>query len=86
MLLELGITTSAVPRGARHRSRIPNYRYSQLEGLPVGSGPVESIIKQIDTRLQVTGAKWKSENIPKILALRRSYLNQQLTLNSLSRG
>jgi hypothetical protein len=69
-----------------HRSRIVNYGYYQLEGLPIGSGPVESWIKQIDSRIQITGASWKSENIPRILALRSSYLNSQLGLHSLSSG
>lgn len=71
---------------AGHRSRIPNYRYYQMEGLPIGSGPVESLIKQIDARIQVTGAQWKPENVSQLLSLRCSYLNQQLTLHSLARG
>ncbi len=70
----------------RHRRRIVNYSYYQQEGLPIGSGPVESFIKQIDARLQVTGAQWKSENVPQMLALRCAYLNNQLNLNSLSSG
>lgn len=71
---------------AGHRCRIPNYHYYQLEGLPIGSGPVESLIKQIDARIQVTGAQWKADNISQILALRCSYLNQQLHLHSLARA
>lgn len=71
---------------AGHRSRIPNYHYYQMEGLPIGSGPVESLIKQIDSRIQVTGAQWKPDNVSQILALRCSYLNQQLNLHSLARG
>ena len=71
---------------AGHRCRIPNYQYYQMEGLPIGSGPVESLIKQIDQRLQVTGAQWKSDNVSSILALRCSYLNEQLSLHSLARG
>lgn len=70
----------------RHRTRIVNYSYYQQEGLPIGSGPVESLIKQIDARVQVTGAQWKPENVPQILALRCAYLNNQLGFNSLSSG
>lgn len=61
-----------------HRHRIPNYRYYQMEGLPISSGPVESWIKQIDARIQITGARWKSERVPQILALRCAYLNGTL--------
>lgn len=64
-----------------HRSRIPNYRYYQMEGLPISSSPVESWIKQIDERIQITGARWKPERVPQILALRCAYLNG--TLDSL---
>jgi len=69
-----------------HRSRIVNYSYYQQEGLPIGSGAVESLIKQIDARVQVTGAQWKAENVPQMLALRCAYLNHQLDLYSLSSG
>ncbi|NMF86832.1 ISKra4 family transposase, partial [Nodosilinea sp. P-1105] len=65
-----------------HRSRIPNYRYYQMEGLPIGSGPVESWIKQIDERVQITGARWKPERVPQILALRCAYLSGRLDLFS----
>lgn len=51
-----------------HRARIPNYRYYQMEGFPISSSPVESWIKQIDERLQITGARWKSERVPQMLA------------------
>ena len=61
-----------------HRSRVPNYRYYQMEGLPISSTPVESWIKQIDERLQVTGARWKPQRVPQMLALRSAYLNGDL--------
>lgn len=69
-----------------HRSRIVNYAYYQAEGLPIGSGPVESLIKQLDARVQITGASWQSDNVSRILALRCSYLNSQLGLHSLASG
>jgi hypothetical protein len=69
-----------------HRTRIPNYHYYQLEGIPIGSGSVESLIKQIDARIQLTGAQWQAESVPQILALRCAYLNDQLHLHSLNSG
>jgi hypothetical protein len=64
-----------------HRSRIPNYRYYRMEGLPISSGPVESWIKQIDERIQITGARWKPERVPQILALRCADLNANLNFS-----
>lgn len=69
-----------------HAGRIPNYRYYQMEGLPIGSGPVESWVKQIDARLQVTGAQWKEETLPQMLKLRAAYLNHQLDYFSSASG
>ena len=66
----------------RHTGRIPNYRYYQMEGLPIGSGPVESLVKQIDARLQITGAQWNTESLPQVLRLRCAYLNEQLDVIS----
>lgn len=66
----------------RHTGRIPNYRYYQMEGLPIGSGPVESLVKQIDARLQVAGAQWNTESLPQVLRLRCAYLNEQLDVIS----
>ena len=66
----------------RHTGRIPNYRYYQMEGLPIGSGPVESLVKQIDARLQLAGAQWNTENLPQVLKLRCAYLNEQLDVIS----
>ena len=66
----------------RHTGRIPNYRYYQMEGLPIGSGPVESLVKQIDARLQLPGAQWKTESLAQVLKLRCAYLNEQLDVIS----
>jgi hypothetical protein len=59
----------------KHRERIPNYSQYQQMGIPIGSGSVESTIKQIGTRLKITGAIWKPENVPAILRLRCAYLD-----------
>ena len=63
----------------KHRHRLVNYMYFQAEQLSsVGSGAVESAVKQIDKRMQVVGAQWKYENLPQMLQLRCAYLNGQL--------
>ena len=60
----------------KHRHRIVNYEYYQAEGLySIGSGAVESAIKQIGRRVQLSGAQWNRENIPQVLAHRCAYLN-----------
>lgn len=63
----------------RHRDRIPNYRYYQEEGWPIGSGDVESWVKQINQRTKIAGASWKAERIPQVLAHRCAYLNGRLS-------
>ena len=60
----------------KHQHRIVNYEYFQAEGLySIGSGAVESAIKQIGRRLQLSGAQWNRENVPQVLAHRCAYLN-----------
>ena len=60
----------------KHRHRIINYEYFQAEQIcSIGSGAVESGVKQIDQRLQKTGAQWKEENVNRMLQLRCAYLN-----------
>ena len=59
-----------------HQQRIVNYDYFQAEDLcPIGSGAVESAIKQINRRIQLSGAQWNRENVPQVLAHRCAYLN-----------
>jgi hypothetical protein len=63
----------------KHQPRIPNYDYYAAEALcSVGSGAVESLVKQIDQRLQLVGSRWKPEHVPKVLAQRCAYLNEEL--------
>jgi hypothetical protein len=65
----------------KHRHRIINYDYYQAEGIcSIGSGAVESAIKQIDRRVQISGAQWKPENVPQVLAHRTAYLNGLFSL------
>ncbi len=64
----------------KHRQRIVDYQLYQQVGIEVGSGSVESKIKQIGHRVKLTGAQWKQENVPKILHLRCAYLNGDISL------
>ena len=65
----------------KHRHRIVNYEYFQVEQIcSIGSGAVESAVKQIDRRLQISGAQWKQENVPQVLAHRCAYLNGLITV------
>ena len=64
-----------------HSARIVNYKYYQAEQLTsIGSGAVESAIKQIDLRLKLAGAQWNSNNVNQMLQLRCAYLNGQLAI------
>ncbi len=60
---------------AKHRHRILNYSYYQAEGISIGSGAVESTIKQISRRVKISGAQWKEHNVPQVLRHRCAYLN-----------
>lgn len=63
-----------------HRSRIVNYAYFQAEGISIGSGTIESTVKQIGARIKLSGAQWKSENVPQVLRHRCAYLNGQFSI------
>ncbi len=59
----------------KHRPRIPNYHYLKLEGFTIGSGSVESGIKQIGRRIKISGAQWDAKNVDQVLKHRCAYLN-----------
>lgn len=62
-----------------HRHRIVNYDYYQTEGIcSIGSGAVESTIKQIHRRLKISGARWDESNVSQVLKHRCAYLKAQL--------
>jgi hypothetical protein len=63
----------------KHRHRIVNYGYFQAEGISIGSGSVESTVKQIGARLKLSGAQWESTNVPQVLRHRCAYLNGQFS-------
>lgn len=65
----------------KHHHRIVNYAYYQAEDIcSIGSGAVESAIKQIDRRLQISGTQWNAENVPQVLAHRTAYINDLFSL------
>ena len=68
------------------RVEFPTTVIIQMEDLPIGSGPVESLVKQIDARLQLVGVQWNTESLPQMLKLRCAYLNEQLDVISSVRG
>lgn len=62
-----------------HHQRLIHYQQFQAEQLgSIGSGAVESAVKQIDRRLKLSGAQWKRENVNQMLRLRCAYLNRTL--------
>jgi hypothetical protein len=48
--------------------------------ISIGSGAVESAVKQIDRRLKLSGAQWNLHSVHKMLRLRCAYLNGQLAI------
>lgn len=60
---------------SKHRHRIVNYRYYQAEGISIGSGTIESLIKQIGRRVKISGAQWSPNNVQQVLLHRCAYLN-----------
>jgi hypothetical protein len=64
-----------------HENRIINYHYYSWQKIcSIGSGAVESAVKQIGHRVKLTGAQWKKETVNNILQLRSAYLNGQLAI------
>ena len=60
---------------SQHRHRIVNYSYYQAEGISIGSGEIESTVKQIGRRVKISGAQWHEDNVPQVLWQRCAYLN-----------
>jgi hypothetical protein len=76
---QLASATKFVVYLNKHRDRIPNYAYLQLEGYTIGSGAVESAVKQISRRLKISGAQWDAKNVDQVLKQRCAYLNGQFS-------
>lgn len=70
----------------KHSQRIPDYQQYQNLGIAIGSGDVESRIKQVGARVKLSGARWHRRNVSRILRLRCAYLNRSplLSVNVLS--
>lgn len=64
----------------KHRHRSVNYSYFQAEGISIGSGTIESTVKQIGARIKLSGAQWKAQNVPQVLLHRCAYLNGQFSI------
>lgn len=65
----------------KHRHRIVNYeQLSQGKVCSIGSGAVESTVKQIARRLKISGAQWLAKNVNQMLKLRCAYLNEILSV------
>lgn len=66
---------------SKHQTRIVNYHYYQAEQLcSIGSGAVESAIKQIGARIKISGAQWNIDSVNHILSVRCAYLNGLLAI------
>lgn len=63
----------------KHHPRIPNDHYLQLEGFTIGSGTVESGIKQIGRRIKISGAQWDAKNVDQVVKHRCADLNGQFS-------
>ncbi len=72
-------TTNFKAHVEHHRHQIRNYSQLQAQGIAIGSGAVESAIKQIGRRVKISGAQWKRENVPQVLRHRTAYLNGLLS-------
>jgi hypothetical protein len=68
-------TTAFIQYLRKHQSRIIHYQARQEAGGSVGSGAVESLVKQIGLRVKLPGAQWRRENVPHLLKHRCAYLN-----------
>ena len=66
----------------KHQGRIPDYQLYQELKICIGSGSVESWIKQLGARVKIIGAQWNRNNVPQILKLRCAYLNNNLALST----
>ena len=63
----------------KHRTRLPAYQALQQAGITIGSGAVESAVKQLNRRLKISGAQWKVQNVAQVLKHRSAYLNGDFT-------
>lgn len=60
----------------RHHRRMQYHQFRE-EGLPIGSGTVESGVKQFKQRLCGTGMRWEEANVNRILIVRAAVLSNE---------
>ena len=65
----------------KHQQRIPDYELLKKLCITIGSGQVESLIKQIAARMKIVGSQWEENNVSQMLKLRCSYLNGDFGLS-----
>jgi hypothetical protein len=63
----------------KHRHHIVNYDYFRSNGISIGSGTIESTVKQIAGCIKLSGAQWKADHVPQVLLHRCAYLNRQFS-------
>lgn len=67
----------------RHRMR---YHYLKSRGLPIGSGAMESAIKQLATaRLRMPGMKWSRQGADAVLRVRSAHMSNSLRITTARR-
>jgi hypothetical protein len=57
----------------RHQRRMPYLEFRE-EGFPIGSGTVESGVKQFKQRLTGTGMRWNADNANRMIVIRAAVL------------
>lgn len=58
-----------------HHKRRMQYHQFREDGFPIGSGTVESAVKQFKQRLCGTGMRWNEDNANRMVVLRTAVLN-----------
>lgn len=61
----------------KHESHM-NYRKARKEGVPIGSGSVESLCSQLQTRFKRTGQFWSHKGLDAFLKVYTLYRNEEL--------
>ena len=65
----------------KHLYRIVNYEQLLKQQIgSIGSGAVESTVKQIDRRLKISGTQWLKKNVNQMLKFRCADLNGLLAI------
>ncbi len=58
----------------RHQHRIQYLKFRK-KGIPIGSGTVESGVKQFKQRLNATGMRWNADNANRMIVVRTAILS-----------